>query len=338
MASMATIFPPATVKPMIDDRPPARSHDDAGGAVHERGPDERREPRVRERLTGHRGGALQHHGRRGTDGHRRRIAARCRGRAPRRARRSRPPAPPRRRRRRRRAAAPGRGRAPVAAPCTRRRARLASCRTAVGRASDDVGDLVEGHARTCRAARTRARSAGASISSTTCSARPTESASSASYSGSIPSARGSRSDRARARRAVPRVARCGSAACRDTGGRRRWSATRRGSRRRWCRRGSAAATLPGRHRRPRSSSRASGSRPPGGGAGPARTAPPATRVRPSVTPLRCRPLSGSPCNDERNPAGVTAGPATDSPRDPRRPLQRCRRCTARSRAASRRRR
>ena len=76
----------------------------------------------------------------------RRCGRRRPGRAPRAAPRSRPRAQRRGTRPRPRAAARGRRRRSGAAPRTRRRARLASCRAAVGRAVDDLGDLVERHA------------------------------------------------------------------------------------------------------------------------------------------------------------------------------------------------
>ena len=114
-----------------------------------------------------------------------RRGARRRDRAPPRARRSRRPARPRGTRRRRALAA---GSASgTGAPCDPRRARLASCRAAAGVRSDDRGDVLEGHARTCRAARTPVAPAGARVSSTTSSASPTESASTASCSGSAAS-------------------------------------------------------------------------------------------------------------------------------------------------------
>ena len=74
----------------------------------------------------------------------------------------------------------------VAAPCTRRRARLASCLVAVGERPTTGAISSKGTAK--RSCNTNARrSGGFNVSSTTSSARPTESASSASYSGSIPS-------------------------------------------------------------------------------------------------------------------------------------------------------
>jgi len=76
----------------------------------------------------------------------------------------------------------------VATPCTRRRARLASCLAAPGERPTTAASSSNGTANmSCSTNATR--SAGASVSSTTSSARPTESASSASCSGSIPSSR-----------------------------------------------------------------------------------------------------------------------------------------------------
>ena len=72
-------------------------------------------------------------------------AARRPGRAPRPARRSRRRGRRRRTRRRPRAGGRGRRRAPGPAPCTRRRARLASCRAAAGDALDHRRDLLERH-------------------------------------------------------------------------------------------------------------------------------------------------------------------------------------------------
>ena len=73
------------------------------------------------------------------------------------------------------------------APCTRRRARLASWRAAVGVRST-IG-AISSNGTANMSCRTNARrSAGGSVSSTTSSARPTESASSASCSGSMPAA------------------------------------------------------------------------------------------------------------------------------------------------------
>ena len=66
--------------------------------------------------------------------------------------------------------------------------------------------------RTCRAARTRSARPAPGSRSTTSSARPTESASTASCSGSMPSS--ATIGRGRARPAAPRAATCASAACR----------------------------------------------------------------------------------------------------------------------------
>ena len=70
----------------------------------------------------------------------------------------------------------------AAAPCTRRRARLASCRAATGERSMIAPTSPNDTSKTsCKT--NASRSAGVSVSSTTISAAPTESASSASSSG-----------------------------------------------------------------------------------------------------------------------------------------------------------
>ena len=109
-------------------------------------------------------------------------AARRPGRAPRRARRS-----DRRARRHPKASTTLRcvsmsASGTVYSPGTRRRAGLASWRVASGGPVDDRRDLVEGHGETCRGARSRAALGGDTVSSTISSARPTESAGSASRS------------------------------------------------------------------------------------------------------------------------------------------------------------
>ena len=123
-----------------------------------------------------------------------------------------------------------------AAPCTRRRARLASCRAAVGE-RPTIGAISSKGTANMSCSTKASRSAGASVSSTTSSARPTESASSASCSGSVPSPRPDDRRRARARPAAPRAATCATAACPGTPARRPSSASRPGSRHRSCRRG-----------------------------------------------------------------------------------------------------
>ena len=91
------------------------------------------------------------------------------------------------------------------APCTRRRARLASCRAAVGE-RPTIGAISSNGTANMSCSTNASRSAGASVSSTTSSARPTESASSASCSGSTPLvAARDRLGRVRAR-AAPRAA------------------------------------------------------------------------------------------------------------------------------------
>ena len=208
--SSSTIRPPATVNASDRVGPAARDHDGPRRAVDERRPGERRQPRrsaapARATAVAPRTSRVLGVGR-----GRGRPAARRPGRARRAARRSRRRARRRGTRRRpRRWRGEDRRRRAASAPCTRRRARLASCRAAVGRAADDRRDLVERHARTGRAARTRAARPGASVSSTTSSASPTESASSASCSGSTPSSRvDDRLGHVRAQRLLaPRLAR-----------------------------------------------------------------------------------------------------------------------------------
>ena len=70
-------------------------------------------------------------------------------------------------------------------PCTRRRARLASCRAAAGE-RPTIGAISSNGTANMSCSTNASRSAGASSSSTTSSAGPTESASSASCSGSPP--------------------------------------------------------------------------------------------------------------------------------------------------------
>ena len=218
------------------DGRPSRRHDHARGAVHQRRAHERATSRrEHERLRATAARAADHRRARRA-AHRRRRAARRRGRAPRAARRSR-----RRATAARNASTTSRWRREVGvgtrvAPCTRRRARLASCRAAAG-VRPTIGAISSKGTANMSCSTNASRSAGASVSSTTSSARPTESASSASCSGSIAVGRGSRPARARARRAAPRGATCASAACPGRRARRRSSASRRGSRRSPCRRG-----------------------------------------------------------------------------------------------------
>ena len=80
------------------------------------------------------------------------------------------------------------GASATSVPCTRRRARLASCRAAAGERPTMVAISSKGTANMSCSTKA-SRSAGASVSSTTSRAGPTESASSASCSGSMPSGR-----------------------------------------------------------------------------------------------------------------------------------------------------
>ena len=185
---MATTRPSRTVKPMTENGATLGRHDDAGGAVDERGAHVRREPREHHRPAGH--------GLRAADDDRRvgighasvgaqddvgvehgheRVEVALRG--PRRRRRRRPPA-----------GARGPDRAPGASPCTRRRARLASWRAAVG-VRPTIGAISSNGTANMSCSTNARRSAGGSVSSTTSSASPTESASRASCSGSTSSAR-----------------------------------------------------------------------------------------------------------------------------------------------------
>ena len=77
---------------------------------------------------------------------------------------------------------------PPPAPCTRRRARLASCRAAVG-VRPTIGAISSKGTANMSCSTNASRSAGASVSRTTSRARPTESASIASCSGSVPASR-----------------------------------------------------------------------------------------------------------------------------------------------------
>jgi hypothetical protein len=74
---------------------------------------------------------------------------------------------------------------PDLASCTRRRARLASCRVATGERST-IGAISSNGTANMSCSTNASRSAGVSVSSTTSSASPTESASTASCSGSVP--------------------------------------------------------------------------------------------------------------------------------------------------------
>ena len=99
-----------------------------------------------------------------------------------------------------------RGRAPRPARRTRRRARLASCRAACGDRST-IGAISSNGMANMSCSTNESRSGGVSVSSTTSSARPTESVSSDSCSGSVPSSRlkigsGTRASRGSSRRAV----------------------------------------------------------------------------------------------------------------------------------------
>ena len=187
----------------------------------------------------------------------------------------------RRRRRRPRAgaarSASGTGRA---APCTRRRARLASCRAAVGE-RPTIGAISSNGTANMSCSTNASRSAGVSVSSTTSSASPTESASSASCSGSAPSARLT----------------IGSGTWTSSGSSRRVRARAQhvqahaGDDRRQPRRRRFSTSLGVRSAEPQPglldgvvglarASPASGRRPPAGGSAAPRSAPPANRARP----------------------------------------------------------
>ena len=174
---------------MTENGRPSRRDDDARGAVDER----RAHARRRAARTSSRAPATARAPRTTTRSPaaraRRRSAARRRGRARRRARRSRRRG--RRRRRRRRPLAGGRGRrrAPVR-PALHPAARPAGELPRRGRASARRSAAISSKGTANMSCSTNAsRSAGVSVSSTTSSASPTESASSASCSGSAPSAR-----------------------------------------------------------------------------------------------------------------------------------------------------
>ena len=181
--SISTIRPDPTVKPTDGVRPIAGEHDDAGGAVDERRPGTVRRtggrasparPRPRRRgpraSPGRRARVGPEHDVRIEDRDERlEVAVRAAARNA--STTARCPAS-------RRPASTG-------APCTRRRARLASCRAAVGVASTIGAISSNGTANTSCSTKAR-RSAGVSVSRTTSSASPTESASSASCSGSGP--------------------------------------------------------------------------------------------------------------------------------------------------------
>src|SRR5438445_1229810 len=77
---------------------------------------------------------------------------------------------------------------PAVAPCTRRRARLASCRAAAG-VRPTMGAISSNGRSNMSCSTNATRSGGASVSSTTSSAGPTASARSASRSGSVESSR-----------------------------------------------------------------------------------------------------------------------------------------------------
>ena len=170
------------------------------------------------------------------------------------------------------------------ADCTRRRPRLASWRTAADERPITEPTSSKGTAN--RSCRTKAsRSAGESVSRTTCSAVPTWSARTASCTGSASTS--ARSASASCSGARPRAGCRGCAAGRGRSARRPWSARRRGSPPRPRRCARAAARPPARRRPPRAPSPASGRpRRAGGCAGP-RTPP---RAAPGP-----RDPSWSPC-------------------------------------------
>ena len=233
--SMATIFPRATVKPNTTRGSPAGGPDRADGAVDERrlrGPGPAREgarrPTAAPRTSGSRPGP-----------HRcaRRRAAPRPGRAARAAPRSRRPA-----RRRGRRSTTSRWRARSASG--RRAAPLHPPPGAAGQlpgrgrgAADDGRDLVERHGEQVVQHEGQPLG-GASVSSTTSSARPTESASTRLVLG-VGSGRRPADVRS-SQRVVQRVLAPGRARAQHVqadAARRPWSATRRGSPPRWCRSG-----------------------------------------------------------------------------------------------------
>ena len=198
--------------------------------------------------------------------------------------RSRPSGPPRRRRRPPRARGPDRRRA-LTPPCTRRRARLASWRVASGERST-MGAISSNGTANMSCNTNASRSAGARVSSTTSSARPTESASTASCSGSLQSGRstigsGTYASSDSSRRGPARPQHVEAHPRRDRGQPSAEILDIAGV-------GAAerVATSLGPRRRPRSASRASGRRRPGDGCGAPRTVRPASHLRSSVTFLR----------------------------------------------------
>ena len=310
-ASIATILPSATVKPMTENGRPARRHDDAGGAVDERRAHERREARERERPPATASRAVHHARRARARARRRRSAARRPGRAPRRARRSRRRARRRRTRRRPRAGA-ARSASGAGACALHPAARPAGELARRGRrAADDRRDLVERH-REHVVQHERQPLGGRRASRARPAARGRPSRPAAPRARGRARRRGSRSGRARGRSSgSSRRVRRERSMFRHT---RPTTVVSQPPRFSISRGVGAAQPQPGLlHRvvglaRP---SRASGRRPPAGGCGAPRTAPPASRARPSVTSLRRRGVKGV---TDRDATDVTGGTNDDEDR------------------------
>ena len=181
--------------------------------------------------------------------------------------------------------------------CTRRRPRLASWRTAADERPITEPTSSKGTAN--RSCSTKAsRSAGESVSRTTCSAVPTWSARTASCTGSASSVGQVGVGVVLGQRVLAPAAAAAQLVEADPA-RRRWSARRRGSPPRTRRCARAAARPPARRRRPRAPSRASGRPPRAGGCAAPRTPP---RAAPGP-----RGPSWSPCPvDVRRGSGVTS--------------------------------
>ncbi len=165
---------------------------------------------------------------------------------------------------------------------TWRRARLASWRVASGERSTIAAISSNGTAN-MSCSTNASRSAGLSVSSTTCSAIPTESASNASCSGSVPIAGSSM-----IRSGLPVLERLLAAAparpehVQADPGEHRGEPAVRGCRSARCRSAVAVAMPPARRLRPRLASRGSDRRPRAAGAAGGRTCWRA-RVRPSLS-------------------------------------------------------
>ena len=210
------------------DRPAAGRDDDAGRAVDQHRADASRAGRANMSARPATASAPLH-ARSDGPSRRRRRAARRRGRARRPAPRSRRRGRRRGRRRPPRAGGARSGPASAArpAPGAGRGWRAGGSPPASGRRSAAMSS--KGTANMSCSTKA-SRSAGASVSSTTSSASPTESASSASCSGSMPSSGLTIGSGTCAVERLLAAASGGSAACRGTPGRRRSSASRRGSR------------------------------------------------------------------------------------------------------------